>query len=111
MSEGAQTLHPDIPESGPRIRAGLSASTRESAEYWDHKPEDHAQTGLFLGGPEGEKVGWLRDIYVGDANTAPSHETREAALQRMAEVMRRKIRLITAIVSGNTGRNRNRRAA
>ncbi len=90
--------HADIDEDGPRIVAGLCASGRDEPAYnWGHRPKDHTEAGLFIGGPEGEKVGWLRDINVGNANTAPTHETREAALQRMREQTRRKLRLLNAI--------------
>jgi hypothetical protein len=98
MSDRTSPIYADIPEQGPRIVAGLCAFGRDEPEYnWDHRPKDHDDAGLFIGGPAGEKVGWLRDINVGDANRAPTHETRGAALQRMGESRRRKLRLLNAI--------------
>lgn len=101
----AHTLHPEIHDQGPRIREGLCFATRDERAYpWEHRPVDHNEQGLFIGGPEGEKVGWLRDINVGTANAAPTHETREAALQRMQEQKRRKLRLINAIFAAKRPR-------
>jgi hypothetical protein len=61
--------------------------------------------------PKIKQPGWRNDVRTGDANRAPEHETREAALQRMAEAKRRKLRLIEAICGRPTGHNRNKRKA
>jgi hypothetical protein len=61
--------------------------------------------------PKLKQPGWRNDIKTGDANRAPEHETREAALQRMAEATRRKLRLAAAICGQPTGHNRNKHKA
>lgn len=91
--------HDDITDEGPPICAGLSPR-RDSAAYFDHKPTDHDAVGLFVGGPRGEKVGWLRDVETGALHTAPAHETREAAFQRMDETQRRKWRRLGLALAG-----------
>ena len=102
---------PDILEEGPPIRATLAPDTRDSSEYWDHCPADHASTGLFLGGPEEKRPSLYHDIRTGEANRAPTHETREAALQRMATEKARRLRRMGLAVSGRFTRNRSRKAA
>ncbi len=55
---------------------------------------DITQEPLF---PRLKQPGWRNDTNTGNANRAPEHETREAALQRMQESRRRKLRLLNAI--------------
>jgi hypothetical protein len=109
--------------------------TRDDPRYWDHKPDDHNEVGLYDIGPW-EKTGipacpqekrpsLFFDIKTGDANKAPETETREAILAREelekarrlllmaeAEEIRREARInrISRALAGQfTGRNRNRK--
>lgn len=109
--ESKSPLFPDILEEGPAIRATLASDSRDVDTYWEHCPADHAQTGLFLGGPEEKRPSLYHDVKTGDANRAPTHETREAALQRMDEEKNRRLRRMGLAVSGRFVRNRQRRAA
>lgn len=91
-----------MPELG-----SLAAYTRDDPRYWDHKPDTHNAVGLFAIGPQEARPWWFSEVKTGDANRAPAHETRNAALQRMQEDKNRRLRRMSLGVTGSfTGRNR-----
>ena len=86
--------------------------TRDDAAYWDHKPDDHNDVGLFNIGPQESRPWYYQDVVTGDANRAPETETREAVLAREAEHKRARLRRMGLGMTGAfTGRNRRRKAA
>lgn len=87
---------------------GVLGPTREDAAYnWVRRPEGHNVFGLYAIGPQEARPWWFQEVKTGDANRAPAHETREAALQRMDEDKNRKWRRMNLGITGYfTGRNR-----
>lgn len=99
----------------------MTTLTRDDPRYWDNKPEDHNDLGLYDIGPW-EKTGipacpqekrpsLYFDIKTGEANRAPATETREAALGR--ERLRKLARLerMSLALTGVRTKRRNRRKA
>jgi hypothetical protein len=101
-----------FPQLGP-----LAAYTRDDHRYWNRKPDDHNVVGLFDIGrwektghpvsPQEHRPSHYHEVKTGNAHTAPAHETREAALQRMDSDKQRRLRRMSLGVTGAfTGRNR-----
>lgn len=91
-----------LPELG-----SLAEYTRDHPDYWNHKPDGHNAVGLFAIGPQEARPWWFAEVRTGDAHTAPAHETRQAAYQRMdAEKNRRLRRMSLGVTGAFTGRNR-----
>jgi hypothetical protein len=85
--------------------------TRDDPEYWNHKPDDHNDVGLFAIGPQESRPSLFREIETGDANRAPETETRDAILAREAEHKRARLRRMGLGMTGAfTGRNRRKAA-
>lgn len=84
--------------------------TREHPDYdWEHRPDGHNASGLFAIGPQEARPSWPYRVKTGDANTAPSTETRGAVLAREAEQKRARLRRLSLGATGTfTGRNRRR---
>jgi hypothetical protein len=100
----------------------VTTLTRDDPRYWDDKPDDHNDVGLFDIGPW-EKTGipacpqekrpsLYFDIKTGEANRAPEVESREAIFAREEELRLSRLRRMGIATTGaRTGRNRNKRKA
>ena len=86
----------------------LAAYTRDDPRYnWERLPEGHNAFGLFAIGPQEARPWWFAEVRTGDANLAPSTESREAVLAREDELRRSRLRRMGLAVGGAfTGRNR-----
>ena len=83
--------------------------TRDDPEYWDHRPRQHNAAGLFIYGPQEARPSWPYEVETGSAHTAPSVESREAILNREAEMTRARLRRMGVAISGAfVGPNRRR---
>jgi hypothetical protein len=85
--------------------------TRDNPLYWNHRPDDHNVVGLFAIGPQEARPWWFAEVQTGNANRAPSTETREAILAREQEQKRARLRRMGLGTTGAfTGRNRRSRS-
>ena len=90
---------------------GALGPPREDPTYdWEHRPDGHNPFGLFAIGPQEARPWWFAKVKTGNANTAPSVESREAVLAREAEAKRARLRRMGVAATGAfTGHNRARR--
>jgi hypothetical protein len=95
--------------------------TRDDPRYWDYKPDDHNDVGLFDIGPW-EKTGipacpqekrpsLYFDIKTGEAHKAPETETREAILAREKRQKFARLARMGLAASGVRTKRRNRHKA